>query len=84
VQHPAILAIGPPDACFVQERLTTSQRRAPLLNDSFNVIGVNALCPFPTLDIFQGQTDILQPGLIEEIEVSVRQTGVNQTGGRVD
>jgi hypothetical protein len=43
VQHPAIFTIRPPDACFVQERLTTSQGRSPLLNDSFEVIGVDAL-----------------------------------------
>jgi hypothetical protein len=68
----------------VQERLTIRQGRAPLLNNSFNVIGVNALRPFPTLQLFQRPTDILQPGLIEEIEETVRQTGVNQARSRID
>src|SRR5215472_668870 len=84
VQHPAIFTIRPPNACFVQEGLTSRQGLAPLLKDSFNVIGVNALRPFPALEIFQRTPNILQPSLIEEIEVAVRQTGVNQAGGRVD
>ena len=84
VQHPAIFAVRPPDACFMQEGFTTGQGRAPLLNDSFDIVGMNARRPFPALQLFQRPTYILQPSLIEEIEVAVGQTGVNQAGGRID
>jgi hypothetical protein len=84
VQHPAILTVSAPYACFVQERLTASQGRAPLLNDPFDIVGMNVLGPSPTQQIFQRPTHVVEPTLIEEVEVSVRQTGVNQGGGGVD
>src|SRR5208283_3802468 len=58
--------------------------RAPLLNNSFDILGMNVLGPSPTQQIFQRPTQIVEPTLIEEVEVSVRQTGVDQGGGGVD
>src|SRR5271165_5506116 len=45
---------------------------------------MNVLGPSPTQQIFQRPTHVVEPTLIEEVEVSVRQTGVNQGGGGVD
>jgi hypothetical protein len=51
VQHPAIRTISSPDACFVYERLPTSQGRAPSLHNAFDVVGMNCGCPFPALNV---------------------------------
>ena len=40
--------------------------------------------PFPALQIFKRAPDVLQPTLIEKIEVAVRETGVDQGGSRID
>src|SRR5271165_2672185 len=80
----AIFSISPPHACFVQKGLTTREGRSPLLNDPFDILGMNVLGPSPTQQIFQRPTHVVEPTLIEEVEVSVRQTGVNQGGGGVD
>jgi hypothetical protein len=45
---------------------------------------MNYLRPFPALHILERPPDILQPRLIEKIEVAVRQAGVYQGGSRID
>ena len=45
---------------------------------------MNVLGPTPTQQIFQRTTHVVEPTLIEEVEVSVRQRGVNQGGSGVD
>src|SRR5271166_4314596 len=45
---------------------------------------MNVLGPSPTQQVFQRPTQVVEPTLIEEVEVSVRQTGVNQGGGGVE
>ena len=40
--------------------------------DSFNVVAMNNRRPFPALYILQRPSQVLQPSLIEEIEIAVR------------
>ena len=44
---------------------------------------MNCSCPFPAKQIYR-PPHVAQPSLIEEIEMTVRQTGVDQRRGRID
>ena len=60
--------------------LAGGQRRAPGFQDPLEVSGMNGNGPVPALDTFQGETHILQPGLIEIVDVAVGSSGVNVCG----
>jgi hypothetical protein len=84
VQHPAIFAVCPQNASFMQERFAAGQRRAPLFHDSFDILGMDERCPLPALQILQRPPYVPEPCLIEEIEVAVQPARVNQAGSRID
>jgi len=63
-------------------RFAAGQGRAPPFHYSFDVLGMDVRCPLPTLQILKRPPYVPQPCLIEEIEVPVRRTRVNQAGGR--
>ncbi len=84
VQHPAIFAVGTADTSFVKEGFSAGQGRAPHFDDSFDIIGMDRRGPLPALQIFERLPDVLEPALIEKIEVAVRQTGVDEGGSRID
>src|ERR1700733_9993348 len=84
VQHPAIFAVFAQNASFMQEGLAAGQRRAPLFHDSFDILGIDERCPLPALQILQRPPYIPEPCSIEEIEVAVQPTRVNQAGSRMD
>src|ERR1700733_15788176 len=84
VQHPAIFAISTPHSCGSLEALSRSDRLSPLLHKSLDVFRMNPGSPFPSQQTLQRLPNELQPGPIEEIEVSVRSRGVDQRGRRVD
>jgi hypothetical protein len=45
---------------------------------------MNYCRPFPALHILERPSDILEPALIEKIEIAVGQTGVDQGWSRID
>ena len=45
---------------------------------------MNYGCPLPALQILQRPPDVLQPALIEKVQVAVRQTCVDEGGSRID
>ena len=51
VQHPAIFTVSSPEPRFMQERFSTGQRRTPLLQNSFDVVGMNRTRPVPAFYI---------------------------------
>ncbi len=84
VQHPTIFAVCPQNASFMQEGFAAGQRGAPLFHDSLDILGMDERCPLPATQIIQRPPYIPEPCLIEEIEVAVWPTRVNQAGGRID
>ena len=62
----------------MQEGFTAGQRRAPLFDDCFDILAMEERCPLPAQQIVQRSPNVLQPCLIEEIEVAVRPARVNQ------
>jgi hypothetical protein len=84
VQHPAILSIRPPYPRFMQEGFPAGQRRAPLAHNSIDVFGMNRHSPVPAAQILERESYELQPGVIEEIDVAVGQSGMEHRGGRVN
>jgi hypothetical protein len=80
MQHPAIFAVRAQDASFIQVGFAAGQRRAPLFHHSFDILEMDERCPVPALQILQRPPYVHEPCSIEEIEVAVRRTGVNQTG----
>src|SRR5258706_229367 len=78
------MPIGPSHARFRLERLVCCQGRAPLLDDSGHIFGMNRCRPAPALHVLQSETQIFQPTSIEEINVTVRQSGMDQSGSCVD
>src|ERR1700733_15117787 len=51
VQHPAIFAVCPQHASFMQERFAARQRRAPLFHDPADILGMDKSCPLPALQV---------------------------------
>jgi hypothetical protein len=84
VQHPAIFAISPPHSCGSLEALSRSERLSPLLNKALDIFRMNPGSPFPSQQALQRLPNEIQPGPIEEIEVTVRSCGVDQRRCRVD
>jgi len=84
VQHPAIFAVCAQDASLIEEGFAAGQRRAPRFHDALDILGIDERCPLPALQILQRPPHILEPCLIEEIEVAVRPTRVNHAGRRMD
>ena len=84
VQHPAIFAISPPHPCRSLEALSSSDRISPFLHKSFEIFRMNTGSPFPSQQPLQRLPDEIQPGPIEEVEISVRSRGVDQRRRRVD
>jgi hypothetical protein len=68
----------------MQEGFAAGQRRAPLFDDSFDILGMDERGPLPALQVLERPPYVPEPCLIEEIEVAVRPTGVNQAGSRMD
>ncbi len=84
VKHPTKFPVGPSHPGFMQEGLAADQRRTPLFHHCFEVVGMDCGCPLPALQILERPAHVRQPSLIEEIEVAIRQSGVDQRWGRVD
>jgi hypothetical protein len=84
VQHPAMLAVRSQNASFMQEGFAAGKRSAPPFHDSFDVLGMDERCPLPALQILDRAPYVPEPCLIEEIQVPVWPTRVNQAGGRMN
>jgi hypothetical protein len=68
----------------MQEGFAAGQRRAPPFHDSFDILGMDERCPLPALQILERPPYVPEPCLIEEVEVAIRPTRVNQAGSRID
>src|SRR5947209_15946285 len=83
VKHPTVFTVSSPNAGFMQERLATGQRGPPFFQNSVEVIRMNGNGPPPALQILQSEPHILKPGLIEEINVAIGPSGMDQSRERV-
>src|SRR6266478_2121623 len=84
VEHPAVFSIRPTDASFVFEDFPCCEAGSPFGHNSINVFRVNESGPVPAGHFVQSDAQVLQPTLIEVIEVTVGPGGVNQRRDRVD
>src|SRR5215469_18881383 len=66
------------------DRNSRSERRLPLLDKSFPVVGMNCLRPPPALRLFGGHVGILKPHLIEEVTVAIGASSPYCCGDRID
>ena len=82
-QKPAILSVSPPQAHFILGGFPSGQVHEPLFHDSWKIFGMNwARRVFDFL--FQSETRIVQPTLIEEVCGAVRISGPCQRRDGVD
>src|SRR5215469_2933101 len=73
MKHPTILPVGAAYSGFVFEVLSARDARAPLVDDTREIIRVNPGCPVPTLYITERTAHIFQPRPIKVIEVCKEQ-----------
>ncbi|MFZ1973285.1 MAG: hypothetical protein WAU89_10595 [Candidatus Acidiferrales bacterium] len=84
VEHPAVVSICSTDTGFVLKRCSGYQAGPPFGHDPIHVLRVNESGPVPAGHFVQSNAQVLQPRLIEVIEVTVRPGGVNQRRDRID
>src|SRR6202041_1682692 len=84
MEHPTIDSICPPHSYGSLEALSRSERLSPLLNKTLDIFRMNPGSPFPSQQALQRLPNEIQPGPIEEIEVTIRSCGVDQRRCRVD
>src|SRR5206468_10138912 len=82
-QHePAILPVSAPQTCFLLERLSSRQSRAPLVDGA--VFGMKCVHPTPAAALFQGEAGVVSEALIQKIRRPVGQFAPGQRGNGVD
>src|SRR4029077_18445199 len=84
MELPTELSIRPPHACFTLKRLPGIQGQPPLAHDLLNIVRMNEVGPAPPAKFFQGSTEIIQHPLVEEIDVAIGKSAVEQGGCCVD
>ncbi len=84
MNHPAVFPIRPSDARLVLKGFPGCEALPPLRYDSSDVFRMNGRRPLPSRYVLQRKADIFQPTLIEEVEVAVRQRGVDQGRNRIN
>jgi hypothetical protein len=82
-QHePAIFPVSPPQPCFLLERLSSRQGRAPLVDCA--VFGMKCIHPAPAAAFLQRETGIVPETLIQKISRAVGEFAPDQRGDCVD
>ncbi len=84
MQHPAILPVCPPHTRLELQRLAAREAGPPPRDEPGHVVWVDRRRPFPALEILQSQSHKLEPALVEEIQVPVGETRVDQRGKGID
>ena len=84
VEHPAILPVRPPHAPFEYKGLAAHETGPPPRDERGHVVFVDRRRPLPALEVLQAQADKLEPALVEEIQVPVGTTRVDQCGKGID
>ena len=64
--------------CSASEILPCHKDSSPGFDHCLNVFGMDCCRPFPSQEIFERKPNETVPGLIQEVEVAVGQSGVNQ------
>src|SRR5580700_7106287 len=75
-KHQTVFSISSPKSGFSFEGSAGRQRRAPFAHGVLNVFWVKYIGPSPSLNIFQRDTHIFQPALVEEIDIAVGTSAV--------
>src|SRR6266487_2783811 len=78
MKEPAIFPVSPPHARLANERLSGFKRRAPFGYNCFYIFRMDHAGPAPPQQICQRETDIFQPAAVEEVNITIRQRGVNK------
>src|SRR4029453_7587838 len=84
MQHPAIYTVRSSHARFDLQRPTAFEAGPPPRDERGHVVRVDHRGPFPALEILQSQPNELEPALVEEIQVPVGETRVDQRGKGID
>ncbi|XWK75766.1 hypothetical protein RBB82_19950 [Tunturiibacter lichenicola] len=84
MEHPTIGPISSPYSYGCFEALSCSDRLSPPLHKTIGIFRVNPGNPFPSQQTLRRLPNEIQPGLIEEIEVTIRPCGVDHRRSRVD
>src|SRR5580658_4224735 len=80
VQHPSVLPVCAPHARFEPKWLAAREACSPARDERAHVVSVHRRRPIPALEILQSESNKLEPALVEEVQVPVRTTGVDQRG----
>src|SRR4029434_7228774 len=78
MKEPAIFPISPPHARLAYERLSGFKRRAPFGHNCFYIFRMDHAGPPPPQQILQRKADIFQPAAVVEVDITIRQSGVNK------
>src|SRR6266545_1814501 len=78
MKEPAIFPVSPPHSRLANERLSGFKRRAPFGYNCFYIFRMDHAGPAPPQQICQRETDIFQPAAVEEVNITIRQSGVNK------
>src|SRR5260370_2788200 len=84
VHNHGLYAPSPPHSWGSLEALSRSDRLSPLLHKTLDIFRMNPGSPFPSQQTLQRLPNEIQPGPIEEIEVTIRSCSVDQRRSRVD
>src|ERR1700733_6689020 len=84
VQQGAVFPVGPPHASLRLVAVATQKRGTPCSQTAIYVVGMNGAGPAPSDYIFPGQAQVVQPALIQEIDITVRAGGMNERGSGID
>ena len=84
MQHPAVYTVRSSDARFDLQRPPAFEAGPPVRDERRHIVRVDCRSPFPALEILQSQPHKVEPVPIEEIQVPVGATRVDQRGKGVD
>src|SRR5215469_7689511 len=84
MDHPAVFAIRPPDAAFALGWFAALNSSPPRGEATFEIIRMKDRGPLPATKGVQGETQVIQPPFVQEVDKAIRSGRINQRGSGVD